>query len=495
MKTLLKIAVFSLISTSLFAQTPGYDQDALRLSMYSLNGNARFVSMGGAFGALGGNMNVLSTNPAGIGIYRSGEISFTPALTIGQTKTVTDEKKSRLGEMWNFNMGNFGWVGVVDLSSSESKDEWKKIQFGIGMNRLNDYWNRSGYSRYAPGDMSVLDDLTRFGDPEMQDLLYQGYLLNWDTIDERYYIGRLDTGGLYQAQTTVTKGAINEWTFSMGGNFGDYLYIGATVGRPLASFRQTRTMTETDKDNEHINFDEWRLSQDVDITGKGVNLKLGMIVKPADFVRIGLALHTPTRYKITEESTTTIRSRTYGDGTNDDKDTYMDSPKEMVSSFDYYIRTPMRLIGSLGFVIGKKALIGVEYEYLNYSRMSLDDMQNTFDGINEDIENLYANKGGTFKAGAEYRFEPFSLRVGYNYVLNPYNDDMMMDVWNSYVSTKAHFSQQTFTAGVGFYLGSMTLDLAYANTMRKYNDNPYYININERTSTGHQFLVTLGFRF
>ena len=41
------------------------------------NGTARFVSMGGAMGALGGDLSVMGTNPAGTAIYRSSDFNLT----------------------------------------------------------------------------------------------------------------------------------------------------------------------------------------------------------------------------------------------------------------------------------------------------------------------------------------------------------------------------------------------------------------------------------
>lgn len=485
MKNFLKIAVLMLLSTPLSAQY--FDQDALRLSLYSLQGNARYVGLGGAFGALGGNLSALSTNPAGIGIYRSSELSFTPALMVSQTRTKTDEKKVRLSEKWNFNMGNFGWVGVINLSSSDSKNEWKKIQFGIGMNRLADFGNLSKYTRYAERPyLEVLREeaaLSPYGHEENDYTFMAWNLYLIDTLNGQYITDLAPGRGLTQFQTVVSGGSIHEWVFSLGGNYGDYLYLGATIGRPIANFNESRTLTEEAADEYHPDFYEWKLSENLDITGKGANLKLGMIVKPADFIRLGLALHTPTRYKITEKSSIEMRGSTaYADWAN---------IEEVESTYDYYIRTPMRLIGSLGFVIAQKALIGLEYEHLNYNRMWIDDMENTYEADNDYIANNYKT-GGTFKAGAEYRFDPMALRVGYNYVFNPYNESKML----SDNTTPADFSQQTFSAGVGFHLGSMTLDLTYANTIRKYNKIPYpTLNINEYDVSGHQFFVTLGFRF
>src|ERR1043166_10287149 len=56
------------------------DVDALRYSQTGLAGTARFISMGGAFGALGGDFSTLSWNPAGLAIYRTSEFTFSPSL-------------------------------------------------------------------------------------------------------------------------------------------------------------------------------------------------------------------------------------------------------------------------------------------------------------------------------------------------------------------------------------------------------------------------------
>ena len=50
--------------------------DAFRFAAPDMKGTARFMSMGGAFGALGGDLTTLSQNPAGIGVYRSHELGL-----------------------------------------------------------------------------------------------------------------------------------------------------------------------------------------------------------------------------------------------------------------------------------------------------------------------------------------------------------------------------------------------------------------------------------
>ena len=55
-------------------------EDALRNSQVFYYGTARFMGMGGAFTALGGDLSSLSQNPAGLGVFRSSEVSITPQL-------------------------------------------------------------------------------------------------------------------------------------------------------------------------------------------------------------------------------------------------------------------------------------------------------------------------------------------------------------------------------------------------------------------------------
>ena len=77
MKSLSLIIVLLFSSTILFAQN---EVDALRYSENFNGGTARYMSMGGAFGALGGDLSVLSTNPAGIAVFRTSKFSFTPGM-------------------------------------------------------------------------------------------------------------------------------------------------------------------------------------------------------------------------------------------------------------------------------------------------------------------------------------------------------------------------------------------------------------------------------
>ena len=50
--------------------------DVLRYGSENLQGTARFQGMGGAFGALGGDLSALNINPAGSAVFNNSLITF-----------------------------------------------------------------------------------------------------------------------------------------------------------------------------------------------------------------------------------------------------------------------------------------------------------------------------------------------------------------------------------------------------------------------------------
>ncbi|MDE6783368.1 MAG: hypothetical protein K2J17_06575, partial [Paramuribaculum sp.] len=116
------------ISALLLAAIPmiGFAQtafDAYQMSRYDLRGTARFMSMAGAFGALGGDLSSLNQNPAGIGVYRKNEIGFTLDIDMQSVKApvLANDNKT-----WGQNstsqtkalVPNVGYIGVAYTGSN-----------------------------------------------------------------------------------------------------------------------------------------------------------------------------------------------------------------------------------------------------------------------------------------------------------------------------------------------------------------------------------------
>ena len=206
--------------------------DALRYSRLTPAGTARFVAMGGAFGALGADFSTLSNNPAGIGLYRSSEVTITPTIFIGSTESTyfTDFNED---ERYNFNLGNIGIVMVSNPALRNPSSEWKNIQFGFGLNRLANFNNRvvidgfnesssylTPYINYANENNLSLNDLDDFG----SGLAYDTYLMGYDSASGKYWIDMPD-GNVLQRKTMETSGSINEMVFTVGANYNDRVYL------------------------------------------------------------------------------------------------------------------------------------------------------------------------------------------------------------------------------------------------------------------------------
>ena len=88
-------AVLAILPMAMFAQSA---IDAYTLSHTDFRGTAKFMSMGGAFGSLGGDITSITQNPAGIGVYRSSDISATLDIDMQSTESSTvgySEKNSQ----------------------------------------------------------------------------------------------------------------------------------------------------------------------------------------------------------------------------------------------------------------------------------------------------------------------------------------------------------------------------------------------------------------
>lgn len=472
------------------------DQDVLRYSQTNLSGDARFVAMGGAFSAIGANFSSLSTNPAGLALYRGGDFMFTPAINIDNLGSKYVDGKELFDQKTSFNISNAGLAGVVWEGSQLAKNQWRSVSLGFGMNRTNDFNSRSLAKSYVPGN-SRLDDFTDLFneenatnftsrpnvDPFYTGPLYNTYLLEWDSINGGYSI--LDhNGGITQRRTVETSGATTEMVFSAGGNFSDYLYVGATIGVPFLRYYSKNTYYEDDTKNEYTLLNNWSLVEHLDVQGTGVNIKLGAIVRPTDYLRVGLAFHSPTYYSVNEDYYTEVNS-----STTDMGQLYA---RSYDASYDYRMQTPSRVIVSAAGIIGKYGMISAEYEFVNYRKMKLrmDDDDNNTITVNDNISANYQSTGN-LRVGGEVNLAPFRLRAGYQLQGNPYADE--------------DWSSSTYSGGIGLVLNEgMYLDVAYAYIKAKYSDqmypfydqqNPRFDNTVKINEAKNQIVVTFGVKF
>ena len=156
-----------LCGASLMASAQG-TFDVLKMSETQLNGTSRYMSMAGAFGALGGDVSAISQNPGGIGVYRKSDISVTMNLNFLSSKTPGGDKLTNT-KFW-FN--NVGYVGSMKIDS----DFFKHFNWGFSFNRINSFQRRyqGGYNVNNSLTNKIAQNLTN-GNWTEEDLSVDNY--------------------------------------------------------------------------------------------------------------------------------------------------------------------------------------------------------------------------------------------------------------------------------------------------------------------------------
>jgi len=461
--------------------------DALRYSQSFYGGTARAVGMAGAFGALGGEISSLSYNPAGIGIYRRSEFTFTPTFYFNKTSA---DYLNTTNEDFKYNL-NLNNLGLVATYNTKNESGWISVNFGFGYNRMNNFhknisiegYNSTGsmtdyFAKLANGHNS--DDLNGFN----EGLAWESYLIDPDTnnIDEYRYVSAFSNYGELQRKNISSKGSVGEYIFTLGTNYNNMLYLGGTIGIQSVNYTENTEYSETDENNVIPDFNNFIFTQHLKTKGTGFNFKFGAIFRPVDWVRIGAAIHTPTFFDLTDTYSSSISS-SFADAS---KSSQVDSKD---GDYNYELTTPFKAVGSIGFVIKKSAIIGIDYEFVDYTLARLRASDYSFRTENNSIETHY-QATANIRAGIEYRIGPFSIRAGYGLYGSPYKSDQV---------NKDAFTT-SYSGGFGIKNKDFFFDLAYTyNTSEEkyYLYDPYYVNIKSTNlkSTSSQFLATIGFKF
>lgn len=476
--------------------------DALRYSRQTFGSTARSLSMGGAFGALGADFSSLMSNPAGIGVFRKSEFS----VSLGFNQRTTESEY--LGEMdsdasFNVDIPNLGLVLAYPRNSE--KAEWKQLGFAIGYNRTANFNSETFYEALNLENSildSFLEELPASGAtptdlfydyPFSLDLAYQTYLINPSNPDSTFYSSVIPNGGAFQSRRSSTSGGMGEFTLGFGGNYRDFLYFGITIGFPSIQYEEESFFTESDKDNQiyvadtnivNRDFESLRYDTYLETSGNGFNARFGMIVRPADWIRAGVAIHTPTYYYMSDIYSSSLRS-SFANGNSYS----YDSPE---GNYSYRLRTPFRAVGSLAFIIGQWGLVSFDYEMTGYDKAKLKASDYDFSNENKIIRTIYSSYASIFRGGVELKYEKFAFRAGAALYSSPFE--------KGFVTSRSDQETISYTGGIGFRDKRFYVDLGYAlsksnNYFSAYNlayeDAPGAFN----AQTDHRVVATAGWRF
>ena len=523
--------------------------DLQNLSFTSHNyGTARSMGMGNAFTALGADLTSASLNPAGIGMYVESDFSFSPMMQFSKTKTeggepfyvgVPKRQQEFKDHSERFGMSSIGGVFSVYRGTGALTN----LNLGVVYNRIADFnyntmsasignpatcsmanlfctlSNIDGLQTEANGTMSFGNDPYYWG----ATLAYKNGLTNKD--DQGWYIDRIaEYAEIDQYSATEVRGSLGEYDFTMGMNFADIVYVGATLGIQSLNYKRSVFYGENyfypdqiypSGEDMPYQLEYMNYEQRTRLSGTGINFKIGVTVRPVNWFRVGIAYHTPTFMNTSLRYGADMWSATYSagnnpDGYNLDRDGYtyfnVGTPVwEDAGENSWNYTSPSRLLLGTAFTLGGRVILSADYERSWYQSVKLKD--SPIYGLDyTDVTKMVFQGSNTVRVGAEAYLLPFlAVRAGYIYSGNTLRKGYENIIAGHTLPTR----QEYITAGLGLkFSRTVYLDLAYQYGTTKYtahqtfyytdynnpNNNIESIVFNDKVSR-HIAVVTLGFRF
>jgi hypothetical protein len=466
--------------------------------------------MGGAFGALGADLSCAGYNPGGLGLFRKGEASFGGGFKFIKTTGTLEGKSTGLSDA-DVVFNNFG---ITFTMPSVTDNDSRHVFAFTNMQSIN-FYNKSRasvrtYNSIAK-DMLTLANEKKTLDALDSDYEYMGYytyVLDYDSATAKFFPFVDLKKTVTQTRDIVTSGRMNELNFSYAYAYKDQFYIGASIGVPRVSFTSTTTHYEADdKDSmtvtmtgastysttyadglpfvytDKLGFHSLSYTEYFTTTGSGINLKIGGVARVNDNIRLGIYYHTPSILTLSDNYYNTM-SATFDHNTKQPEE--IKAP-ENGGHFKYKIYTPSRLGINAGFIIGKLAAVGLDYEYVDYRTAQLSSNNvSDFVGVNAVIKNKYLSTSN-FRAGVEFNLKPVMLRGGYNVQGSPFGNSLEGD-----------FVRHTVSVGVGFRSkNNIFYDFAWYKSFT--NEDYYMFNTFTQRATFNmtqsQLAATIGIKF
>lgn len=484
-----------------------------------LNGTARFVGMGGAMGALGGDISVMGTNPAGIGIFRSNDVS----VSFGFNNTSTKSNFNGVSMNEDRTRASFDQIGFVYSNKIGNNTSLRFVNFGFNYHKSKNF-NRL-FSMGGPLDnlsqsWRLAQDMNEYGlkVEEFDDILTlkNPYTKYWNSLPVLGVMGIrtfvldwpddriLGWDGVNNNFFSEETGGINQYDFNISFNIEDRVYLGATLGVYDVNYNRYTSYTENLNDDYGQPNGGYTLDNYYRLEGTGMDLKLGVIVRPIESspFRLGFAVHTPTWYDLRESYDATLSSdilaaeKPYSQTLSD----FLVTPDYDYLTYDYNLTTPWKFNVSAGTTFAGVVAVGAEYEYEDYSSSKLKDVDGYELGDQPSIEN-YLKGVHTFRIGMEARVVPeFSIRAGYNYSSAAFSKDAYnaLSLYGTQTDYNNTESKNAFTLGLGYRGSIIYADLAYQYDMYKskfYAFKDIDLSATKVDNKRHQLLLTIGARF
>jgi hypothetical protein len=453
-------------------------QDAVRFAQENLNGTARFRAMGGAFGALGGDLSAINVNPAGSAIFSNNQLTLT--LSTFNTKNNSNYFGTNTSDSNNsFDLNQTG--GVFVFKNQNPSSNWKKFSMAINYENANNFDNSvfsagtnptnsigNYFVSFANGvPLSVLKD-SYYGQldhgGQQAFLGYQGYVINPvnDTDNNSQYVSNVTSGGNYYQENSVYSSGYNgKLSFNIAACNENKFYIGVNLNSHFTDFTQNSSFYESN--NNPLNTDSTvkslRFDNNLHTYGTGFSFQIGAIAKVTNEIRLGLAYDSPIWYNLSDEFSQKLVAVS-ANIVNVLPPDIVDP--QVINYYDpYKLTTPSKYTGSFAYIFGKTGLISLDYSLKDYGNTKFEPRYDSYYSMLNTEMSKTLKTSGELRIGAEYKIKEWSLRGGYRFEESPYKNGTTIGDLNS------------FSGGLGYNFGMFKLDLAYTNAQRN-SQQPFF---------------------
>ena len=470
-----KILLILLLAYSL--SPIAYSQDVQRFAERGTIGSARYVGMGGAMTAIGGDPSAAMVNPAGLGLYRRSEISVSIDETIDHTQQVGSNdtyQRTRFAApqisaiwAWGNSQKQRGLVYNNFMFSHNRLATFNRdiVVKGAGMGMVPTICNITNDEGGVSEEFLVNKPWDNVEIGWLSILGYEAYLI--DPIENNKWKPAVDfTDGSLSISETGTS---DQYTISWAGNISNQWYIGIGLNIPTINYTKHTSLREENKQNSS----SAELKSMFHVSGVGVSGSFGLIYRPIQALRIGASLQTPTILSLSRQSTGDMYSTIAGQKYE------VLTPESGVMDID--IASPLRTSVSVAGQLGKIGLIAVQYDYAHSSEM--EDIHTLRMGAEAQVtRGLFLNAGYVYESS--FMKEDPKWLLGYN--------EIRTDMDYRYTAATQYAS-----AGIGYRSDVVVAQLAYQygwQTIHQYASEEQALPCYVDTHT-HRIVATLAWRF
>lgn len=453
-------------------------RDAVRYAQDNLNGTARFRAMGGAFGALGGDLSAINVNPAGSAIFSNNQLTlslstFNKKNDSNYFGTTTSDSDS------NFDLNQTG--GVFVFKNNNPSSNWKKFSFAINYENINDFDNAvfsagvnptnsvdKYFLSYANGvPLGVITDsnYAQLDNGAQQAYLgYEGYIINpvnEDSNNTAYTSNVTPGGNYYQENSIYSTGYNGKLSFNAATSYKDKLYIGINLNSHFLDYTQSTSFYESNRNTLSTDYSVTNMvfNNNLYTYGTGFSFQIGALAKVTNEIRLGFAYDSPIWYNFNDEfsqNLTAVSANIINELPADVVD-----PQIINYYAPYELTTPNKFTGSFAYIFGKTGLISLDYSFKDYADTQFEPENDPyFRNLNAEMRNTLKSSS-ELRIGAEYKIKEWSLRGGYRFEESPYKNGRTIGDLNS------------FSGGLGYNFGSFKLDFSYTNAQRN-SQQPFF---------------------